>query len=68
MEDIAKIQDLIEALTDLIDERDEKQGYFDEANDLGEAEEADSIHEAIEDVNSMIQDVKIKLARLLDGI
>jgi hypothetical protein len=56
-----RIQDLLLDLEELIDERGEKEEFFDKATQDGEAEEADQIHTTIEEINAEIELIKHRI-------
>jgi predicted nucleic acid-binding Zn-ribbon protein len=62
------ITQLLEEINELVEERDEKQEFFDEATEKGEAEEADSIYETIAEINDSIEAIKQNLIRLISKI
>ncbi len=62
------ITQLLDEIEELIEERDEKQEFFDEATEKGEAEEADAIYETIAELNDNIESIKARLARLIQAL
>jgi hypothetical protein len=62
------ITQLLEEIEELIEERYEKQEFFDEATEKGEAEEADAIYETIAELNENIESIKANLIRLVSKI
>jgi septation ring formation regulator EzrA len=63
-----QLENLMDELKDLVEERNEKQEYFDEVNQAGEAFEADKAMDTIEELTSCIEDIKIKIERELRSI
>lgn len=63
-----QLENLMDELKDLVDERNEKQEYFDEVNQAGEAFESDKAMDTIEELTSCIEDIKIKIERELRSI
>jgi hypothetical protein len=55
MTQIEYLQDLVEQLAELVEERKEKQEFHEEATEKGEGWEADQIHETIEELNLQIE-------------
>jgi hypothetical protein len=62
------IAQLLEEIDELIEERNEKQDFADEATEKGEAEEADAIYETIAELNENIESIKQNLIRLINKI
>ena len=62
------IAQLLEEIDELIEERNEKQDFADEATEKGEAEEADAIYETIAELNDNIESIKQNLIRLINKI
>jgi endonuclease IV len=63
-----QLENLIEELKELVEERNEKQEYFEEVNQAGEAFESDKAMDTIEELTSCIEDIKIKIERELRSI
>lgn len=62
------LENLIEDLKELVEERNEKQGFFDDANEAGDAHEADLILDTITEINACIEDTKANIERELRSI
>jgi hypothetical protein len=58
----------IDQLIDAIEERDEKQEFFDEATEKGEAEEADAIYETIAEIDHHMEQIKQTLIHTIEKI
>jgi endonuclease IV len=63
-----QLENLIEELKELVEERNEKEEYFEEVNQAGEAFESDKAMDTIEELTSLIEDIKIKIERELRSI
>jgi hypothetical protein len=55
MTQIEYLQDLVDQLAELVEERKEKQEFHEEATEKGEGWEADQIYETIEELNLQIE-------------
>jgi DNA-binding protein H-NS len=56
----------IDQLIDAIEERDEKQEFFEKAKKKGEAEEADSIYETIAEIDQHMEQIKRTLIHTIE--
>jgi methyl-accepting chemotaxis protein len=62
------LENLIEDLKELVEERNEKQEFFEDANEAGDALEADQILDTITEINASIDEIKANIERELRSI
>jgi DNA-binding ferritin-like protein len=62
------LENLIEDLKELVEERNEKQEFFEDANEAGDAHEADQILDTITELNATIEDIKANIEKELRSI
>jgi UDP-N-acetylglucosamine 2-epimerase len=62
------LENLIEDLKELVEERNEKQEFFEDANEAGDAHEADQILDTITELNAAIEDIKANIEKELRSI
>jgi peptidoglycan hydrolase CwlO-like protein len=63
-----QIQDLLSKLQDLVDERDQKQDWIDEANAAGHASQVEGYVEDLADLNAEIDAIKANIERQIRSL
>jgi flagellar biosynthesis chaperone FliJ len=62
------LENLIEELKELVEERNESQELFEDANEAGDAHEADNLLDTITELNAAIEDTKANIEKELRSI
>jgi flagellar biosynthesis chaperone FliJ len=62
------LENLIEELKELVEERNESQELFEDANQAGDAHEADQMLDTITELNAAIEDIKANIEKELRSI
>jgi hypothetical protein len=62
------LENLIEELKELVEERNESQELFEDANEAGDAHEADNLLDTITELNAAIEDIKANIEKELRSI